>query len=125
MTANRVGGDGVIDGTSVGRFDESTGPGKGSRHLLRGVCQLLGAAVADESASQCLVLEQDGHADRGEDRRAGCVEKPGVDAVDEGVAGVGAGRPTGVDGDGEGGPGLVDDGSRGAREAAGWSGRRR
>ena len=75
-------------------------------------CRLL--AVADELAGRGLALEQGGDADGGEDRRACCIEKPGVDAVDKGVAGVGAGRPTGVDGDGEGGPCLVDERSRGA-----------
>jgi hypothetical protein len=39
-----------------------------------------------------------------------------MDAVDEGGPGVGTNRSPSVDGDSEGGPGLVDDGGGGARE---------
>ena len=48
-----------------------------------------------------------------------------MDAVDEGVTGVDTRRPTGVNGNGEGGPGLVDERRRGAGKFAAWSGRRR
>ena len=82
---------------------------------LASVLPLVGRAVVATMPAG-IASEQGGDADRGEDRGAGCVEEPGVDAVDEGVAGVGAGRPTGVDGDGEGGPCLVDERGRDARK---------
>lgn len=56
------------------------------------------------SADPGVAPQQAGNRDRGEDRRAGCAEQAGVDAVDERLAGVGAGRSAGVDGDGKGGP---------------------
>jgi hypothetical protein len=57
--------------------------------LLADVSRLPLLALAGGFAGTDLALQQDGHADCGEKRRAGRLEQPGVDAVDERDAGVG------------------------------------